>query len=264
MRIYLAGVGTNFKYLEGLDNLAFLVSYYYVNNSDEKTVKYALANNIPLFLDSGAFSAMMSNAIIDLPTYTLYCNIYGSKYEVIASLDVIGDWEQTRKNHLYMKNEGVNSISTFHIDSPYEALIEILQEENYIALGVKGQQGQRKKMHTWLDECFKLRDKYNPSCRVHGFGLTTPSVMDKYPFHSIDGTTWMTAAARYGRIIVLKDKSFTWIHVNNKAQLTKHWELVRDTLKGGWDLEEGRLPGYERVSLRHNAESLIELARRLS
>lgn len=262
MRVYLAGVGTNFKYLEGLDNLAFLVSYYYIqsNGPDAKAAKYANKKGIPLFLDSGAFSAMTVGAKIDLSTYTLFCEIYGKQFDVIMSLDVIGNAEATWVNHSYMRNEGVKSLCTFHLDSDWKYLIQMLESgDDYIALAVKGLQGQKERVRVFLDECFNLIQKYNPTIRTHGLGLTTPSIIRDYPLDSIDGTTWMTGAAQYGRIMYHNEGTIQWIRVSDQADLEANWHLIGDAIQEGWDLKKGRTKEYERVSLRYNAKSLIEL-----
>lgn len=262
MKVYLAGVGSNFKYLEGLDNLAFLVSYHYVQNNgpDAKAIKYATSKRIPLFLDSGAFSAMTVGAKIDLSTYTLYCEIYGKAFEVIMSLDVIGDAEATWVNHSYMRKEGVKSLCTFHLDSDWKYLIQMIESgDDYIALAVKGQQGQKERVRVFLDECFNLIQKYNPTIKTHGLGLTTSSIVRDYPLTSIDGTTWMTAASKFGRIMYHCNGETKWITVSDQEDLEKNWHLIGDDIQEGWGLKTGRTKQYERVSLRYNAKSLIDL-----
>lgn len=262
MKVYLAGVGSNYKYLENLPHLAFLVSYHYIsgNGPDNKAIKYATQNGIPLFLDSGAFSAMTVGAKIDLSTYSLYCDIYGRQFEVIMSLDVIGDADATWKNHSYMRKEGIKSLCTFHLDSDWKYLIQMLESgDDYIALAVKGKQGEKERVRIFLDECFELIQKYNPTVKTHGLGLTTPSIIRDYPLTSIDGTTWMTGASQYGRIMYHNEGAIQWIRVSDQADLEANWHLIGDDICEGWDLKKGRTKQYERVSLRYNAKSLIDL-----
>jgi uncharacterized protein Usg len=50
----------------------------------------------------------------------------------------------------------------------------------------------------WLDRLWGniLTDKKGrPLIKVHGFGLTTASLMTRYPWYSVDSTSWLMAAA---------------------------------------------------------------------
>lgn len=73
-------------------------------------------------------------------------------------------------------------------------------ESNYI-----GFEGLRAKKVTlpygkMLHHCFKNKIK------VHGFALTAKEVTTKYPFYSVDSTTW-TVPLRYGTFLVIEDGS---------------------------------------------------------
>lgn len=258
--LYLAGVGKYGEALLGLDNLRFLVSYFYLRNeksNDWYDVNLALRNKIPLMLDSGAWSAMTRNETLDNQEYIRFCMKHGNKFEVIVSLDVIGDWQTTKKNHEEMKQAGISSLTTFHLGSPFEELNRLFHTESYLGIGGLATRGNRIISQKWI----KYINTKRSSCRFHGFGVTTPELLKLYDWHSVDGTTWMTAAIRYGRIMYHHQGNIKWIQVSNQKELEANWHLIGEGIRKGWDLVNGRTKNYEYVALRYNAKSLLELVK---
>jgi hypothetical protein len=256
VRLYLAGVGNYAKYLFGLDNLRFLVSYFYLaQNKDWDVVDFALDNDIPLMLDSGAWSALTSKQEIDNRLYVEFCKQHKDKFEVIVSLDVIGDWQTTKINHDEMQQAGIDSLPTFHIDSPFDELERLLEQNSYIGIGGIAGKGNQIKTRNWINYVNHLADGH----KFHGFGVTTPNLLKLYDWYSVDGTTWMTGAIRYGRIMHHNEGRLKWIAVNNQRELEKNWHLIGNDIREGWTLENGRTEKYEKVSVRYNAKSLLDL-----
>ena len=110
MRLYLAG-----EYpLYAIESISVpfqcLYSYFYIKM---ERVKWAQERGVPLFLDSGAFSAMHSGAEINIDAYIDFIKEHGAKFEKVAALDCIGDWKGTEKNLQYMRGKGVNPIPVF-------------------------------------------------------------------------------------------------------------------------------------------------------
>jgi hypothetical protein len=62
-------------------------------------------------------------------------------------------------------------------------------------------------LQTWLDRVF---DKFltnpdgTPKVKVHGFGLTTPDLLFRYPWYSVDSGTWWRVS-RYGGSLLMDD-----------------------------------------------------------
>ena len=44
----------------------------------------------------------------------------------------------------------------------------------------------------WLDSCFGVINKYWPK-KIHGFGVNAYWAMERYPFFSVDATSWTYA-----------------------------------------------------------------------
>jgi len=253
MRLYLAGADSagDHELLEGIDNLAFLVSYWFVlDGRGMDTIDWAFDRNLPLFLDSGAFSAMTRGVPLDISEYIDFCLAHHHKFDAIASLDVIGDHEATYRNHCTMIEAGVDSVPTFHVNEPWSALVRLLTGSDYIALGVAGMQQRRTGLARWLVKCFQMRQEIRPDCRVHGFALTLSDIMRLFPWESADSTTWLSGR-RFGTVVVSNGKGFRSVTRDRRPTIRGHVPpelLVARTAKS-----QDYVP-----LLRHNANMMLQ------
>jgi hypothetical protein len=173
-----------------------LLSYHYYKKKPEK-IKDLLNQQYDIFLDSGAFSAMNAGKQIDIDAYCNYIKETGVTY--YATLDVIGNAKATLENHKYMINEyGLNPIVAFHMGSKIEEL-EPLMEYNYIALGgLVFSSG----IMNHCDEVWHYILTNKPDLKVHGFGLTNIELMKRYPWYSVDSSSFQ-GCRRFGRQNIL-------------------------------------------------------------
>ena len=160
---------------------------------------------LKICLDSGAFSAFSKGVVINLDEYISFIKEHEDILEVYANLDVIGDPEGTLKNQKYMESKGLKPLPTFHYGEPIKYLKYYLDHYDYIALG-----GMvpipTDKLVVWLDELFSeyLCDKKGlPVVKVHGFGMTVISLMIRYPWYSVDSTSWVLTG-RFGGVLIPK------------------------------------------------------------
>lgn len=202
MRLYLAGTDSagDCDHLIDIPDSAFLVSYWYIlKGKGKRVVTRCVECKRPLFLDSGAFSALHSGAQIDLDQYCDYCKENKDLFDVIAQLDVIGDWRGTQKNLAKMINRGINPIPVFHTDEPFEWLHELLTHYDYIAIGVTGgltaKFRLRREIMAWCIKVFKTARRVNPVCHFHGFALTAAPLLMAFDWRSCDSATWKKATA---------------------------------------------------------------------
>jgi hypothetical protein len=95
-----------------------LISYHYLkSNTGMRDLASALADaDIPLMLDSGAYSAWHVGAEIDLGEYIEYCKGHGANFEIQVALDVIGNKERSRPNLDAMLDAGLKPMPVFTID----------------------------------------------------------------------------------------------------------------------------------------------------
>lgn len=223
MNIFMAAVYSN-SYMPGMNRYVklndreryaveriphILESYHYVGK--QSFVDAMRNNNAQIFLDSGAFSAFTLGVDIDLPTYCEYIKrnkdiIRVEDGVVMASvLDGIGDPLKTYQNQLAMEALGAKPLPCFHAGEDERYLEWYVQNYEYITLG--GMVGSStKQLAIWLD---RMWDKYltdgsgRPRLKVHGFGITAIPLMERYPWHSCDSSSWIQSAA-FGSIVTPK------------------------------------------------------------
>jgi len=206
---------------------ARLLSYFYILNYNEvhdtflmyKTGKSSKIKNwkmkdkkVELFLDSGAFSAKTQGVEIDIKQYIDFIKEHEDCIEVYANLDVIGNPAATWKNQLIMEKAGLHPLPVFHYGEDLQWL------EKYLARGYEymalGGMVKTPNVSVWLDAVWKnhLTDTSGmPKLKVHGFGLTSLSLMLRYPWYSVDSTSWVVTG-RLGSIYIPQLKNGKWIY----------------------------------------------------
>jgi len=166
------------------------------------------------FLDSGAYSAWTKGTVIDLDEYCAFVRANIERIEAYACLDVIPgkigqpatDQERGRaaeatwQNYLYMRDEGLDPLPVFHYGENWRFLDRMLEYGcDYIGIGglVAVPSGQRR---YWLDQLFsRICDGEGiPYVKTHGFGMTAVPLIFRYPWHSVDSTTWIKITANGG------------------------------------------------------------------
>jgi hypothetical protein len=237
MRLYLAGLFTNgfgnSKYstritaAEEQDRSSvrnYLESYHYIHR--QKFVDDIRREDRKVFLDSGAFSAFTMGVDVDLPAYCRYIkenediieNIDGN---VCASvLDSIGSAEGTYENQMKMEKLGVKPLPCFHYGEDEKWLEWYVDKYEHITIGgmVPISTPQLK---IWLD---RIWEKYlidgagRPKIKLHGFGLTTIPLMERYPWYSVDSSSWVQIAANGG---ILYTKNWKALSVSENSPSRK-------------------------------------------
>jgi hypothetical protein len=158
------------------------------------------------WLDSGAYSAWRKHRSIECDKYIQFLQRHGHGFDCYFSLDVIPgtgrlEWrsdrieeaaQQSYANHRRMREAGLTPIPVHHNAEPIDWLKRYLDDgESMIALSVKGTYN----MMRWLDRCFELMKDY-PNVKVHGLSATSMPILNKYPFNSVDSSTWLFQASR--------------------------------------------------------------------
>lgn len=215
MKLYLAGLYTsNFdehgrlfarltpaEKQHRLDVNYYLESYHYIHR--QSYLNKIRRDGKKVFLDSGAFSAFTKGIEVDLEAYCSYIHANKDIIEVASVLDGIGDPLKTWQNQRQMEVLGTQPLPCFHYGEDERYLKYYISNYEYITLGgmVPISTPQLK---VWLD---RLWDKYltdetgRPRLKVHGFGLTTLSLMERYPWFSVDSSSWVQIAANGGILL---------------------------------------------------------------
>lgn len=224
MRVYIAGVpgGGQPGICQREKELASLwssrlYSYFHLIETGGEIVKQ---NKIELFLDSGAFSAWTRGAKIDIHEYVDFIKQHEEAIDVYANLDVIGDASATYKNQKIMEKAGLHPIPVFHQGEPEKYLERYTKKYDYIAIG--GLVGiSSHALVRWLERMWDsyLTDSEGlPIVKVHGFGLTSLRLMFRYPWYSVDSTSWVVTG-RLGGIFVPRYRNGQWIYDENSWKI---------------------------------------------
>lgn len=174
------------------------------------------------FLDSGAFSVFTGKAKIDVHQYGEWLKTGARRFTVYANLDVIGNPEATQRNQIILEQMGLNPLPTWHISSDPKHLQELVRKYDYIGIG--GMVGvPRVTRDARMRVAFKIREEEGKHNKFHGWGMTDFTLLKKYPFYSVDSTSWL-GAFRFGRLpydkkghIIQMKKNYVGLKVGGKA-----------------------------------------------
>lgn len=243
-----------------------LESWHYVGK--QAFVDHMRANKAQIFLDSGAFSAFTLGAVLSISDYCDYIIrnrdiIRSDGATVMASvLDGIGDPLQTYRNQIEMEWRGCRPLPCFHAGEDERYLEWYVANYEYITLG--GMVGSStKQLCIWLD---RLWDRYltegsgRPRLKVHGFGITAVPIMERYPWHSCDSSSWIQSAA-FGTIVTPNNGPIT---VSEKSPSRHDWGQHATTLS---QVEQDYIFGmleeqgftYERLSKIYESRAAYNL-----
>lgn len=175
-------------------------------------------NTCSALLDSGAFSAWRRGAEINLNDYISYCKRHKDIVDAYVALDAIpgeaGKMDHSQaaieksaaksyENTQLMKAAGLSPIPVFHQGERFEWLDRMLQDgETYVGISPYLRSHQNE-IIKWMDKCFsRITDlSGRPLIKTHGFGVTASVLCRRYPWHSVDSTSWSVGGG-YGSILV--------------------------------------------------------------
>lgn len=193
-----------------VDNIPHILeSYHYVGK--QRYVDEMRASGGKVFLDSGAFSANSLGIDIDIDGYCDYIirnrDIIRIEDGVVMAsvLDGIGDPLKTWQNQLYMEQKGAMPLPCFHFGEDERYLEWYVERYPYITIGGMVRTSAEDVMQ-WLDRIWNrylLDGSGRPKLKVHAFGVTTISLMERYPWWSVDSSSWIQAAS-FGSIYTVE------------------------------------------------------------
>lgn len=174
-------------------------------------------NYIELMLDSGVFSAWSRGISLPIEGYIDYIKRNKSLLFSYVNMDKIpgapgqprtqemldDSARQSYHNLEIMRDAGLRPIPVVHQGESFSWLEKLLEEgESYVGVSTN-KFGRASVQMSWLDKAFTLmtNKKGEPLVKVHGFGITKPEFMLRYPWYSVDSTTWALGAG-FGKIIV--------------------------------------------------------------
>ena len=148
--------------------------------------------------------------------------------------------EVSHQNWRYIKRYVPDVIPIYHWGKDLKYLERYISESEYVAVGGSAD-ASVKKCEEQLDHLWEthlLDRNRKPRRRIHGLGLTSAPLVAKYPWFSVDSTSWALDAAY--RLILVPMKSLTGLGYDH----TKSPIRVSVTLRSTPDRNHiSRLPG---------------------
>lgn len=136
--------------------------------------------------------------------YAKFLKKYKLAIDFYANIDVIGNEKLSYENQKWLERKGLNPIPVVHFDPKKNmTYLQRYIDEGHRLIGLGGmviRGSQLKATEDWLTCCFTLAKKY-PDLKFHGFGITKHELLIKYPWYSVDSTTWIKRGA-FGEILV--------------------------------------------------------------
>ncbi len=219
--------------------LRVLVSFHYARFVDLGEIADH-PGPVEVFADSGAFSARSVGADIKLADYAAWLRDWSGLFAAAANLDVIGDHEASRRNLHLLEDCGLDVIPVFHAGSPWGELDELCARYRYVGLGgMASSTREGDRLAFWLAHCFRMGRDHGTA--FHGFGQTSPTVLARFPFYSVDSSSW-TSGIRYKQSLLWSDRraAFLWIR-HGTARVQRHRALIRSH---GGDPDHMANPGF--------------------
>lgn len=226
-----------------------LESYHYFNT--DKVCAATRQGGETVFLDSGAFSAYTQGVQIDVVQYCDFIKRNADIIEVASVLDAVGDPQKTYENQKAMEALGTAPLPCFHYGEDERYLEYYVANYEYITLGGMVPISTPNLL-LWLD---RLWEKYltdgagRAKIRVHGFGLTTIKLMERYPWYSVDSSSWVQISSvgsilhpDYGVIAISSTSP-------NRKQEGRHFDTLSNIEQSHLIHEFARL-GYTMSELR--------------
>lgn len=159
------------------------------------------------WIDSGAYSAFTKGETIQLGQYCAWLLENCDFIDYYAVLDVITSAAKTWEAQLEMEKWGLDPVPCFHYGEDTSYLARYLDKYDYIALGGMVPISTPQ-LIPWLDHIWGtfLTDRVGkPTVKVHGFGLTTFSLVQRYPWFSVDSSAWLQRA-NFGKCLFVDAK----------------------------------------------------------
>lgn len=200
-----------------------LFSYWY-NRKNPKHIEAAYNWGQDLFLDSGAFTAFTQQTVINPDDYITFIHQHEHKFTCLSSLDDIGNAQGSYDKLKYLEAGGVKVQPVYHARED-EIWLKKYLDEGYDYIFIGGMVPETTNwLRGWLDDLFdEILCNPDGTARVklHGFGLTDQQLMFRYPWHSVDSTSWLFTGS-FGCCVFMADNGLKKICFTPESPSSKN------------------------------------------
>lgn len=188
--------------------------------------------------------------------YIEFCHANKERLTFIVNLDVIGSADLTWELQKYLEENGLDPMPVFHNGEDYKWLKKYLDSYEYVGVGGMGQFVNKVTYIGHADKIFRMLTNKDgtPRIKIHGFAVTSPEIIMRYPWYSCDSSTWCSNS-RYGRVLIPKvrvdrndPRGYSFVYGKSPAPVRvsdRAFDLgAKDHLKRHKDLEQEVLTKY--------------------
>lgn len=159
------------------------------------------------YYDTEAFWAYVDS-------YAGFVKKYRHGIDLYANVDVIPHPRLSWRNQRYLeKKHGLSPVPVVHYRTPMKWLRHYVDRGyEVIALGGLVGSSDTTEGRQWIERCFDTvcdPKTHLPKVKLHGFGFTSFDLIVRYPWWSVDSTTWSKIGG-YGSILVPHRKAGGW------------------------------------------------------
>ena len=153
--------------------------------------------------------------------YVRYIKKHEHETTVYTNLDIVNHPEYTWENQKWFEAQGLHPLPVWHFGSDPKWLAKYI-DAGYDYIGIGGMvPNPYKVLKPSLDAVFTQyicdKDGY-PKVKIHGFAATSIPLMCRYPWYSVDSSTWIKTAA-FGQIIVPRKRNGKWDYLNHPHKI---------------------------------------------
>jgi len=175
---------------------------------------------INLFLDSGAYSlyhhcikkSSKGKSYTETDEFWNYVDQYaeyikenGKNFSVYVNVDVIFNPQESLRVQKYLESKHkLNPMPVYHFGEDIKWFKKYMDNHEYIGISGVGKETPRSAYIDYADTVFNLVCRGNnnlPEWKIHGFAMTSPSLLFRYPWYSTDSSSWVQYS-RFGAILL--------------------------------------------------------------
>lgn len=235
MRVHLAGLCSSqspaWYAREKLSPRFILESFFYLEDWLFELPTYCVDN---FMLDSGAFTFLVQKkrARADWDAYVeKYAETITKRgIEYFFELDIdslVGLSEVERLREKLERLTGKKSIPVWHRQRGRQYWLEMIAAYDYVAVGgIVTREIKLREHHVfnWF-----LQTARETKTKVHGLGYTNFEGLTKYPFYSVDSTSWV--GSRYGILYHFDGRTIKQVRKPDGARMTDYRLFDRHNMK---------------------------------
>lgn len=231
MKLFFSGIESPSYYqiARSVGVSRILMSYWHIARIDSELLKKRKKQfpDLQVLIDSGAHTFNKCEKEYSKQDFENYVEAYVRwlkknrglydaavelDIEIAAGMPLVQKWQE--KYFRPLEDDGVPIIFCWHPDRGNEGWEIMCKRHRYIGMSVDA-------YDTGLGNLFTVARQY--FCKVHGFAITSVGAIYKYPFYSVDSTTWL-APAQFGATIYWDEIKGRYVRNDDKS--------CRPSLKG--------------------------------